>query len=144
MSNLTPLQRASVMIIRDESFLRLLKDMIAKGKYEQMAYYLESTEAKIYSRDIFRYKERGGYALAQIKHAESEILRHIIVLRETGEITFSRFFVDKYEVLLEHISVLTSDMVFTFHQQGELALRNSVWFREREFHSTCEWLVYAF
>ena len=56
MSTLTPLQRASVMVIRDEKLLRLLNDMILRGKYEEMGYYYDSRETKIYTRDIFRYK----------------------------------------------------------------------------------------
>ena len=133
MSTLTPLQRASVMVVRDQKLLGMLRDMILRGRYEEMGYYWNSGDEKIYMRDIFRYKDKGRYTMAQIKNAEKEILKNVLVFRETEEITFRRPFVNKYETLLQYISTMTNDMMFTFTYSllDEPGVRNSLWFRER-------------
>ena len=84
--------------------------------------------------------------MAQTKNAEKEILKNVLVFRDTDEITFRRPFVNKYEALLQYISTMTDDMMFTFTYSllDEPGVRNSLWFREREYHSICQWLVYAF
>ena len=132
------------MIIKDESDIKILKDMFSQGKYDQMSYYWDETEQRIFSRDIFRYKEKGRYSAAQIKNAEAEILENVLVFTDTNEITFSNSFINKYETLLEHISTITNDLIFTYHSFGEKSCKDSVWFREKEFHTVCQWLIHKF
>ena len=70
-------------------------------------------------------------------------MRNVVLLRDTGEISLRRSFINDQEKLLFHISVMTNDMVFDFFGTGTNPTLDSIWFNEKDFHSMCEWLIHS-